>query len=192
MSNVIQLSTVRLSAKRTAEIEATAGAIVATVHQMPTEPILSRRGRPLPEPRTESCRNQRLRLKRRTAWWAAGRLTAYWRARLDWQTALSSAQNHDVADAKSFPPCDDSGSSRTVLIDLWRAALVAQMLTPAFDVAGVNWKRAQLQAGQYRYAAEKVKPERLQHAIEADIEWLEAHPTRKSIAASRPQGKTSD
>jgi hypothetical protein len=37
-----------------------------------------------------------------------------------------------------------------------------------------------------------VKPERLQHAIEADIEWLEAHPTRKSIAASRPQGKTSD
>jgi hypothetical protein len=79
-----------------------------------------------------------------------------------------------------------------VLIDLWRAALVAQMLTPAFDVAGVNWKRAQLQAGQYRYAAEKVKPERLQHAIEADIEWLEAHPTRKSIAASRPQGKTSD
>jgi hypothetical protein len=48
------------------------------------------------------------------------------------------------------------------------------------------------QAGQYRYAAEKVKPERLQHAIEADIEWLEAHPTRKSIAASRPQGKTSD
>jgi hypothetical protein len=78
---------------------------------------LSRRGRPLPEPRTESCRNQRLRLKRRTAWWAAGRLTAYWRARLDWQTALSSAQNHDVADAKSFPPCDDSGSSRLVLVD---------------------------------------------------------------------------
>jgi hypothetical protein len=51
--------------------------------------------------------------------------------------------------------------------------------------------RAQFQAGQYRYAAEKVKPERLQRAIEADIEWLEAHPTRKSIAASR-QGKKSD
>jgi hypothetical protein len=59
----------------------------------------------------------------------------------DWQTALSSAQNHDVADAKSFPPCDDSGSSRTVLIDLWRAALVAQMLPPAFDVAGADGKR---------------------------------------------------
>ena len=78
----------------------------------------------------------------------------------DWQTALSSAQNHDVADAKSFPPRDDSGSSRLVLVDLWRAALVAQMLTPAPDVAGVNWKRVQLQAENYRYT--DVKPERLQ------------------------------
>jgi hypothetical protein len=37
MTNVIQLSTVR--PRRTAEIEATAGAIVATMHRMPTEPI---------------------------------------------------------------------------------------------------------------------------------------------------------
>jgi hypothetical protein len=117
-------------------------------------------------------------------------LTSYWRARLNWQSALSSAQNHDVADAKSFPPRDNSGSSRLVLVGRWRAALVARMLTPAFDVAGVNWKRAQFQAGQYRHT--DVKPERPQHAIEADIEWLEAHPTRKSIAASRPRGKTSD
>jgi hypothetical protein len=55
MNNVIQLSAVRLSAKRKAEIGATGG---ATVHRMLTEPTLSRRGRPLPEPRTESCRNQ--------------------------------------------------------------------------------------------------------------------------------------
>jgi hypothetical protein len=186
MSNIIQLSAVRLSAKRTAEMEASAGAIIARVHQMPIEPIMNRRE---PEPLTETCRNQRLRLKRRMAWRAAERLTAYRRSRLDWQSALSIAQDHDVADAKSFPPCDDSGSSRMVLVDLWRAALVAQMLTPASDVAAVNWKRAQLQAENYRYT--DVKPERLQHAIEADIEWLEAHPTRKSIAASR-QGKKSD
>jgi hypothetical protein len=185
MSNIIQLSTVK--PRRTAEIEASA--ISATVHRMPIGPTLGRRGRPHPEPLTDTCRNQRLRLKRREAWWAAGRLTSYWRARLDWQTALSSAQDHEVADAKSFPPCDDSGSSRLVLVDLWRAALVAQMLTPAPDVAGVNWKRVQLQAENYRYT--DVKPERLQRAIEADVEWLEAHPTRKSIAASR-QGKKSD
>jgi hypothetical protein len=64
------------------------------------------------------------------------------------------------------------------------------MLTPAFDIAGVNWKRARFQAGQYRHT--DGKPERLQHAIEADIEWLKAHPTRKSIAASRPPGKKND
>jgi len=69
----------------------------------------------------------------------------------------------------------------------------ALAIGPKYDdsIAGVNWKRAQLQAGQYCYAAEKVKPERLQRAIEAAVEWLEAHPTRKSIAASR-QGKKSD
>jgi hypothetical protein len=36
MSNIIQFSMGRLSAKRTAEIEASAGAIIASAHQMPT------------------------------------------------------------------------------------------------------------------------------------------------------------
>jgi hypothetical protein len=74
MSNIIQLSTVK--SRRTAEIEASA--ISATVHRMPIGPTLGRRGRPHPEPLTDTCRNQRLRLKRREAWWAAGRLTSYW------------------------------------------------------------------------------------------------------------------
>jgi hypothetical protein len=41
---------------------------------------------------------------------------------------------------------------------------------------------AQFRAGNYRYT--DVKPERLQRAIDADVEWLEAHPSKKSIAAS--------
>jgi hypothetical protein len=114
-------------------------------------------------------------------WWtAAEHLTDYWRARLKWNSALSCAQSHDVADANSFPKCDDS---RFELVDLWRTALVSQMLTPAPDAAAVAWKRAQLRAENFRYA--DVKPEELQRAIDADAEWLEAHPSRKSIAASR-------
>lgn len=74
------------------------------------------------------------------------------------------------------------------LIDLWRAALVKQMLTPAPDAAAVLWKRTQLGAGQHRYT--DVKLERLQRAIDADVEWLKAHPSRKSIAASRQVKKT--
>ena len=70
---------------------------------------------------------------------------------------------------------------------LWREALVKQMLTPAPDVAAINWKRTQIRAAQYRHIG--VKSERLQRAIDADVEWLEAHPTRKSIAASRQAKK---
>jgi hypothetical protein len=129
---------------------------------------------------TTTCINQRLRLSRRDVWWTAEHLTDYWHARLKWNSALSIAQDRDVADANSFPKCDDS---RLVLVDLWRAALVSQMLTPAPDAAAVAWKRAQLRAENFRYA--DVKPEELQRAIDADAEWLGAHPTKKSIAASR-------
>jgi hypothetical protein len=134
-----------------------------------------------PETLTATCRNQRMRLSRRDACWATRDLTAYWRARLDWHSALSHAQCHGIADANSFPKCDE-GKDRFALVDLWRAALVKQMLTPAPDVAAIAWKRAQIRAENFRYA--DVKPERLQHAIDADVEWLKAHPTKKSIAAS--------
>jgi hypothetical protein len=147
-----------------------------------------REARELIPPATETCRNQRLRLSRRDVWRTASRLTAYWRARLDWESALSTAQTHGVADANSYPKCED-GENRWALVDLWRTALVKQMLTPAPDVAAIAWKRAQLRAEEYRYT--DVKPERLQHAIDADVEWLEAHPSKKSIAASR-QAKKSD
>jgi hypothetical protein len=60
-----------------------------------------------PENFSETCRNQRFRLSRRDAWWAADRLTDYWRARLDWQSALSVAQSNNVADANCLVPAFD-------------------------------------------------------------------------------------
>jgi hypothetical protein len=89
-----------------------------------------------PETLTETCRNHRLRLSRRDAWWDARRWADYWRARCDWASALSSAQDHDIADANSYPKCD--GKDRWPLLDPWRAALVQQMLTPAPDLAAVS------------------------------------------------------
>jgi hypothetical protein len=124
---------------------------------------------------TTTCINQRLRLSRREVWWTASHLTDYWHARLKWNSVLSWAQSRDIADANSFPKCDDN---RLVLVDLWRTALVSQMLTPAPDAAAVTWKRAQLRAENFRYT--DVKPEALQRVIDADVEWLEAHPTRRS------------
>ena len=70
-----------------------------------------------------------------------------------------------------------------MLVELWRAALVKQLLTPAPDISAVTWKRAQLPGKQYAHVG--VKRERIELAIAADAEWLAAHPTRRSIAAPR-------
>jgi hypothetical protein len=142
-----------------------------------------------PENFTETCKNSRLRLSRRDAWWAADHLTDYWRARLDWWSALSIAQTHGIADANSYPKCDDYGQ-RSVLVDLWRDALLAQMLTPAPDQIAVNWKLAKLRGRDSRLNfAGEVNPERLQRAVDTDIEWLKAHPSRKSNGAVRQTRK---
>jgi hypothetical protein len=173
---IIQFSAM-LSAKRTEEIQASARAIVANVHQMPIEPMFVRRERELPEPQTESCRNHRMRLGRRKAWTAARRLTDYWRARFEWHNQLSSAQDYDVADANSFPKSKD-GEGRFALVALWRDALVKQMLTPAPDLGAIAWKRTQLKGGQHEHIG--VKAETIERAIAADEKWLAAHPSKRS------------
>jgi hypothetical protein len=104
---------------------------------------------------------------------------------------LGSQSNRDeVAGSESFRP--ETGRRSTIL----QSARLRCCKTVRCLMLGTSAEFlpviSSLSSRQYRYAAEKVKPERLQRAIEADIEWLEAHPTRKSIAASRPRGKTSD
>jgi hypothetical protein len=131
-----------------------------------------------PENFTETCKNSRLRLSRRDVWWAADHVTDYWKARMSWHSALSIAQDRNIADANSYPKIIGYGEGWSVLVDSWRNALVQQMLTPAPDMGAINWKRAQLRSGQHAYT--KVKPERLQQAIDADVEWLKDHPTRRS------------
>jgi hypothetical protein len=132
----------------------------------------------LPPPATETAKDHRLRQLRGDAWRTADNTTRYWRARLDWNDALGGAQRQHIGDANSFPACDDSGQGRQALLDNRRAALVQQMLTPAPNVYAVEWKRKQLSAAQFRYV--DVSPERLRRAIDADAEWLAAHPSKKS------------
>jgi hypothetical protein len=170
---IIQFSTARVSAKRVDKIEASTRAIAA-------EPIW-RRERSLPEPLTETCKNQRLRDGRRDAWRCAEAATRYWRARLDFERAVESVQRLELPEGRCHPIVNSA--SDLPMVTRFREALVTQLLTPAPDVGAVNWKRAQMRAGNHRYT--DAKPERLQRAIDADVEWLEAHPTRKSVAASR-------
>src|SRR5258707_10298701 len=54
-----------------------------------------------------TCKNSRLRQMRDKAWRRASHTTSYWRARLDWHSALKYAQESGLADSGSFPPAAD-------------------------------------------------------------------------------------
>jgi hypothetical protein len=96
---------------------------------LPAEVVLGRRGRPLPEPLTKTCKNQRLRDARKDAWNHARRTTNYWHARREWHDALSVAQSYGIGDSPSFPPVDSP--ERCSFVGKWREAPVKQFLTPA-------------------------------------------------------------
>jgi hypothetical protein len=51
------------------------------------------------------------------------------------------------------------------------------MLTCELRSNQVRWKKMQLAAQHYEYTG--LKPERIEQAIDADEEWLKAHPMRK-------------
>jgi hypothetical protein len=147
---------------------------------LPAEVVLGRCGRPLPEPLTDlqeptSPRCPQSRVERRAP---HRRLLA----RADEVARRAScAQTWHVADTNTHAKSDHK--ERWMLVDLWRAALVKRLLTPAPDVGAVTWKWPQLAGEQYKHVG--VKRERIELAIAADAEWLAAHPTRRSIAASR-------
>jgi hypothetical protein len=172
MTNVIDLSAMR--AKTSVPSDLPTGPGPQVIELTPRE--MRRQLRQQSEPATETCRNQRARLKRRDAWWRAERTTSYWRARCDWSSALGLAQDNGIGDADSFARAKNG--ERLELVERWRAALVEQMLTAAPHLAAVAWKRAKLASESWEYC--DVKPERLQRAIDADVEWLAAHPSRKS------------
>jgi hypothetical protein len=146
-----------------------------------------------PETLTETCINQRLRFARRDAWRTADRLTEFRRAKLDWFSALSLAQERKVVGADAYPTlkakgvpreqfCEHERLTRVKLHDEWREAQTAQLLTPAPDQLAVAWKQARLKAGDDRGFTD-IDPLRVKCAIAADIEWLKTHPFRKDRPA---------
>jgi hypothetical protein len=153
-------------------------AICERINRTLTPRELRRAGKPpLPPPLTETCKNARIRIKRRDAWWHAGWVASYWRARLDWQGALECAQTHGIADSASFPP-PRANESRFDLVDKWREALARQMLTPAPDLSAVTWKRAKLKTDEFNRLP--ITAVRAEQVIADDVAFLAAHPVRQS------------
>ena len=173
---IIQFSTAaRVSAKRREKIQTSTRVGEDIGDDFPTGPILNRRERPLPEPLTETCKNQRLRDQRKAAWNRARHTTDYWHASLKWSHALSCAQSNGIQEALEYDKVDYSDSH--ALVDKWREALAKQILTNAPDQLAVLWKKAQLRSGDTQRAG--LKPEHVELVIARDLEFLDAHPTRK-------------
>jgi hypothetical protein len=148
---------------------------VAPYSGMPLQPI-----EPAPmaaEPALSfTAANGIIRKERYEVWRAAEAAVDYWRARMKFHSALSSAQQHDLPEGRSHPPVQEGewGS----IVDKWRMALVQQLLTPAPTAGAIAWKKAALIQEQFKYVG--VKPERIERAIADDVAFLAAHPVRQS------------
>jgi hypothetical protein len=85
-----------------------------------------------------------------------------------------------LPEGHNHPPYDPS--ERWTALTNYREALVKQLLTPAWDIASVNWKRAVLARDDYVFKSGCVKKERVERIIAEDVVWLAAHPTRAKKA----------
>jgi hypothetical protein len=94
--------------------------------------------------------------------------------------AISRVQNHSLPEGDLHPQYNPQ--DHWTVLAKYRAAIMRQLLTPAPTVAEVTWKRAAFKAGDHRYT--DAKPERIERAIADDVEFLRAHPTRRS---SKPE-----
>jgi hypothetical protein len=126
------------------------------------------------EPATITAENFRLRKERYDAWRQADAVMDYWLAAMRMHTAISCMQNFGCVegDRYEFAPDESHGT----LVNKYRLAWCKLMLTPAPNSGYVRWKRMQLIAKNYEHTG--LSPERIEQAIDADVEWLNAHPVR--------------
>ena len=173
---IIQFSAAARQGRPVSGKQATAG-VTAIGNRALTPRQRRREGKPeLPPPATETAGNGRLRKERHEVWRMAAAATRYWRARIDFHDAVLSVQGPEMPEGRSHPAVNED--DRISMVGSWRAALVKQLLTPASDVASVNWKQAALARGQHHYT--DVKSERIERAIADDLAFLAAHPVRQS------------
>jgi hypothetical protein len=143
------------------------------------------------QPRKVSCRplvgppaalsstgkNKQLRKQRAEFWRAADATVNYWQARMRFEDAIEIAR-HCGAPAASRHP-EKTPEDRMPLLKHYRAALAEQLLTPAPNIASVNWKQAVVDGDGYVFV-ECVKKEQVEKAIADDLAFLAAHPARRA------------
>lgn len=96
--------------------------------------------------------------------------------------SIERVHHHGLPEGDRHPQYEPK--SHYALIPTYRAAIVAQLLTPAPTAREITWKRAVFKHGDHKHIG--VNPERIERAI-AD-EFLKAHPTRRGGGrSSKPE-----
>lgn len=115
--------------------------------------------------------NSLVRNVRAEAWRKAKTKTEYYSALKDAAFCL---------ECKGRPPFEFAAAlpSRLELVDLYRAALAEQLLTPAFQKLDIDWKKRQL-AKLIRSIP--VRPEDVAASIKADEEFFARHPVKRVL-----------
>jgi hypothetical protein len=128
------------------------------------------------EPETETGRNFRLRQQRRADWCRADAIREYWKATREMDSAVHRVQQHELPEGDLHEPLVPG--SCWPIIAKHRAAIMAQLLTPAPTAREVEWKRAVFKGGDHEYT--DIKAERIERSIAEDVEFLRTHPTRRA------------
>ncbi len=137
---------------------------------------MARRVAVAPADETETCKNFRLRQQRRDDWRRADALRNYWEAARKMDSAIWRVQQHELPEGDLHQP--HAPGSCWPIIAKNRAAIMAQLLTPAPTMREVEWKRAVFKGGDHEHT--DIKLERIERAIADDVEFLRTHPTRRS------------
>jgi hypothetical protein len=138
------------------------------------------RSAPFPAPQCEggvsdTAENFRLRQERYFAWREATAVMNYWLAAMKMKSAISCVQNYGTPEGDTHDFVTDE--THGMLVTKWRAAWACLMLTPAPNSRELNWKRDQIKGKKWKYNG--LSAARIEQAITDDVEWLNAHPTRK-------------
>jgi hypothetical protein len=110
---------------------------------------------------------------RRQAWRKATAAFRLAEASLEWRDALCVAQRNELPDALALKRMEFFDPERQEAANLMSGALGAVLLTPAPDMAAVEWKRKAI-----RRRMVDLSVEQLDKSIEADLDWLAKNPAK--------------
>jgi hypothetical protein len=107
----------------------------------------------------------------------------YWLAAMKMHTAISILQNFGASEVDRYPFIEPE--SHGDLVKNYRLAWAKLMLTPAPGSNQVRWKKIQVMAEHWHYTG--LSAEQCEQAIDADEEWLKAHPVSQSRKRDQEQ-----